>query len=123
MGLGRLLGIGGGWMLGRNLGQNVHSSDLSGYAEIIAGALFHSQNSGVTTDPALLARGEFGRKYENQFHLRAFHHAGLGIEEHAIRADVASLGGEFSTSGGAANANRDGCNDSVAGTAINLRRH
>ena len=75
----------------RNLRQDVHALDFCGDAEVFARTFFHPQHAGMAANPAFLSRGEFRRKDEDQFHVRALHHAGCGIEENAVGADVASL--------------------------------
>jgi hypothetical protein len=77
-----------GKRLGRNLWQQVHPPNFGCDSEILARTMLNAQYAGVAADPTLLSRGQFGRENENQLHIRTLGHAGLGVQEHAIRADI-----------------------------------
>ena len=104
-----------------DFGQNIHALDGGSYSEAPTWAVFYSDHLSVAADPAFFAGGEFRRKNQNQLDVRTFFHAGLGVEEYAIRAHIASLGTRFRV--GAAHADRKSGDNSLARTAIDLRSH
>jgi hypothetical protein len=109
--------------LGGNFGQDVHAAYLGGDPKVLAGPLLHPQYPGMAADPALFPGGQFGRENQDQLHICALRQPGLAVEEHAIRADVASLSADFRIRRRAADAHRQCGHHSLAGTSINLRGH
>src|ERR1700677_769240 len=107
--------------LGGNLRQNIHLANLRRDPEILARAVFHTQYPRMAAHPALLARGQFGRQDENQFHVRAFHHGSFGIQENSVRADISSLGAQLGISVRGSDADGQPSDDSLARTSISLK--
>jgi len=100
-------GVGNAAMRARDLGlshgdfgEDIHAANLGGYAEVGA-AIFDPNDGGLTTDPAFFARGELRREDENEFDVGSLLHGGVGVEEHAIGADVTSMRGMIGSLGGA----------------------
>ena len=75
-----------------DFGEDVHAADLGGHAELCS-LFFYADDRRLAADPALFARGELGRKDQHQLDFGALLHAGLGVEEHAVGANIASLRG------------------------------
>jgi hypothetical protein len=75
--------------LDRNFGKDVNAADLCGYAELRP--VFDTDNGGLAAHPAPLPGCQFGRKNENQFHVGSLLHFGVGVEKHAVGADVPGL--------------------------------
>jgi hypothetical protein len=107
----------------REFRENVHPADLGGYAEVFPWTWFYAQYTGMAANPALLPGGKFGRKDENQFHVRALYHAGLGIEEHPAGAHISSLCTQFRSPADAFDLHWHTSGNSAAGPAIDLRSH
>jgi hypothetical protein len=106
-----------------NLRQDVHALNLGRDAEVRARSRLHAQDAGVAANPAFLSGGQFRGEDENQLNVRAFDHAGVGIEENAIRAHIASLGGQFGIRGSVADTDRQLGDDSFMGAAVEIRSH
>jgi hypothetical protein len=51
--------------LGGDFRKYIHALDLSCDSELLAGALLHTQDTGMAAHPALLAGGQFWRQNEN----------------------------------------------------------
>jgi hypothetical protein len=111
------------YWLGGYLRQNVHALNFGRDAEGGTCSLLYAQDAGVAADPALLTGGQLWRQDENQLDVRAFRHAGVGIEKYAIRADIASLGAQFGIRGIVANPHRQLGDDSFARAAVGIRSH
>src|SRR5208282_244460 len=75
----------------RDFRQDIHALNLRRDSELRS-VLLHAHNRRLATHPAPLPGSEFRRKNQHQFHLAPFLHAGFGIEENAVGANVARLG-------------------------------
>jgi hypothetical protein len=114
-----------GWPLAgnsdRDFGQDVHAPDLRGYTEF--GAFFFNPDDGsLTADPALLAGSELGRKNQNKLHVAALLHAGFGVEENTIGADIPRLRGLIGAIS-SAHPCRNASSDPGSSTALGVRLH
>src|SRR5215831_2167582 len=75
----------------RHFGEDVHAADLRCHPPVLA-LFLHSDNRRLAADPALLAGGELGGEDKNQFDVRSLLHLGVGVQEHAVGADIAGFG-------------------------------
>src|ERR1700686_5827257 len=103
-----------------DFGEDVHAADLRRHPKF-GSFFFHPNYSRLATHPAFLAGGEFGRKNQHQFDVRALFHAGLGVEEDSVGASIAGLRGLIHALSGAhtrGNAGRDSSSRAALGVSL-----
>jgi len=105
----------------RDFGQDVHAPNLRRHPEF-ASLFLYPHDRSLAANPAFLARGELGRQDQHQLNIGAFFHAGLGVQENAVGANVAGLGCLVRTLGGAHPRGNTGGNSSSA-AALGIGSH
>src|SRR5271157_3431848 len=108
-------------MSDRDFGHDIHTPNLRRHPKVLP-LFFHPDNGGLAADPALFAGSELGRQNQDQLDVSSLLHAGLGVKENTVGADVPGLGGVVGTLGGADPRWNAGC-DSCAAAALGVGFH
>jgi len=77
----------------------------------------------MAANPALLSADQLWRQDQDQFHVRALDHPGLGVQEHTVGAHIAGLSDQLRFAESAADADRQLGDNSLARPSIDLIIH